>query len=264
MEVITDVLDETWLDLRAHAEQAARSEPVLVLHLQQSILERDDLADSLAVLLATKLASADLTRPLLAEVFRETFVEGDGLIDAALYDLHAALERDPASHGVANVYLNHKGFHALQAYRLAHRLWVRQRRSLSLHLQARVSEVLAVDIHPAARIGRGVFVDHATGVVIGETAVVADNVSLLQEVTLGGTGKDSGDRHPKVEKGVLVCAGAKVLGNIRIGEGSKIGAGSVVLRDVPPHTTVAGVPARPVGRPAERSPAWLMDQRLRG
>ena len=159
----------------------------------------------------------------------------------------------------SNIFLFLKGFHAIQSYRVAHYYWTTGRESLALFLQGRISQVLAVDIHPAARIGRGILIDHATSVVIGETAVVEDNVSMLHEVTLGGTGKETGDRHPKVRRGVLIAAGAKILGNIEIGEGAKIGAGSVVLDDVPPHTTAVGVPARIVGRPETEQPALDMD-----
>ncbi|AKJ30917.1 serine acetyltransferase [Caldimonas brevitalea] len=228
------------------------------------VLEQSSLGRSLSAVLAAKLTAAGVDEGELADVFLQTLAVSPDLLQAVARDLVAASDRDPAAHGVANVFLHHKGFQALQAYRLAHALWLGQRRCLSLFLQSRVSEVFAVDIHPAARIGSGVFIDHGTGVVVGETAVVEDDVSLLQEVTLGGTGKESGDRHPKVGKGVLVCAGAKVLGNIRIGEGSKIGAGSVVLSDVAPHTTVVGVPARPVGTPRVDSPALMMDQRIEG
>jgi serine O-acetyltransferase len=159
-------------------------------------------------------------------------------------------------------FLNHKGFHALQAHRIAHRLWCNDRKPLARHMQSRMSEVFAVDIHPAARLGAGLFIDHATGVVIGETTVVGDDVSILQGVTLGGTGKRSGDRHPKIGPDVLLCAGAKVLGNIRIGRGAKVGSGSVVLKDVPAHTTVVGVPARVVGRPRTVSPSVQMEHLL--
>jgi serine O-acetyltransferase len=157
-----------------------------------------------------------------------------------------------------------KGFHALQAYRIAHHCWLNSRTALALYLQSRISEVFAVDIHPGAKIGKGILFDHATSVVIGETAVVEDDFSMLHEVTLGGTGKNGGDRHPKIGRGVMIGAGAKVLGNIVIGEGSKIGAGSVVLEDVPPHCTVAGVPARQIGYPAHALPALEMDQSLEG
>jgi serine O-acetyltransferase len=145
------------------------------------------------------------------------------------------------------------------SYRVANRLWGHGRHTLAAHLQNRISEAFGVDVHPAARIGSGVLIDHGTSVVIGETAIVEDNVSLLHEVTLGGTGKETGDRHPKVRRGVLIGAGAKILGNIEVGRGAKVGAGSVVLRDVPPHTTVAGIPARGVGRCTVAEPALEMD-----
>ena len=173
-----------------------------------------------------------------------------------------SLARDPAAGSSVNPFLNHKGFHALQAHRVAHWYWGRQRKALAQCLQGRASEVFAVDIHPAAVVGGGVFIDHGTGVVIGETAVVGDNVSILQGVTLGGTGKETGDRHPKIGSGVLLSAGAKVLGNIRIGDGAKVGAGSVVLDAVPPHKTVVGVPARVVGTPRADQPALDMDQHI--
>jgi serine O-acetyltransferase len=175
-------------------------------------------------------------------------------------DLRAVRDRDPACRRLSTPLLYFKGFHALEAHRVAHVLWGRERRGLARFFQNRASEAFGVDIHPAARIGRGIFIDHGTGVVVGETAVIEDDVSLLQQVTLGGTGKETGDRHPKVRAGVLISAGAKILGNIEIGEGAKIGAGSVVLKDVPPHTTAVGVPARIVGSPPEAQPALEMDQ----
>jgi serine O-acetyltransferase len=171
----------------------------------------------------------------------------------------AARTRDPAARGYAQPFLYYKGFHALQAYRVAHWLWGHKRHGLAAHLQNRISEAFGVDVHPAARIGSGILIDHGTSVVIGETAVVEDNVSLLHEVTLGGTGKESGDRHPKVRRGALIGAGAKILGNVEIGMGAKVAACSVVLKDVPPHTTVAGIPARVVGRCTVAEPALEMD-----
>jgi serine O-acetyltransferase len=177
-------------------------------------------------------------------------------------DLEAVVTRDPACRGYSTPLLYFKGFHALQAYRVGHRCWTTDRRALALYLQSRTSEVFAVDIHPGARIGKGIFFDHATSIVIGETTVIEDDFSMLHEVTLGGTGKAGGDRHPKIRRGVLIGAGAKVLGDVVIGEGAKIGAGSVVLQDVPAHCTVAGVPARPVGYPAHALPALEMDQAI--
>ena len=177
-------------------------------------------------------------------------------------DIQAVVARDPACRGFSVPLLYFKGFHSIQAYRVAHHYWVRDRKALALYLQSRISEVFAVDIHPGARIGKGILFDHATSIVIGETTVIDDDFSMLHEVTLGGTGKAGGDRHPKIGRGVLIGAGAKVLGNVTIGEGAKVGAGSVVLDDVPPHCTVAGVPAKPVGYPAHALPALEMDQAI--
>ncbi len=183
---------------------------------------------------------------------------------AAATDLVAVHERDPASRDLMTPFLYFKGFLSLQAYRVAHWLWKRDREHLARHLQSRMSEVFGVDIHPAARIGCGIMIDHGTGLVIGETAVVEDDVSMLHGVTLGGTGKECGDRHPKIRRGVLLGAGSKVLGNIVVGEGAKVGAGSIVLDAVEPHTTVVGVPARPVGEKLTDMPAFTMDQTLPG
>jgi serine O-acetyltransferase len=205
------------------------------------------------------LASQHLSAISLRDVFDEALGACAAIRDAIRRDLTAVLERDPAARGMAQPFLHFKGFHALQSYRIAHWLWQEGRHPLALYLQSRISEAFAVDIHPAAVIGKGILIDHGTSVVIGETAVVGDDVSLLHEVTLGGTGKESGDRHPKVRSGVLIGAGAKILGNVRIGDGSKIAAGSVVLNEVPPHSTVAGIPARVVGRPKGGEPALQMD-----
>lgn len=177
-------------------------------------------------------------------------------------DIQAVNERDSACCSLVTPLLYFKGFHALQAYRIAHWLWRQGRKPLALFLQNRISSVFAVDIHPAARIGKGIMFDHATGIVIGETAVVEDNVSIMQSVTLGGTGKEAGDRHPKVRKGVLISAGAKILGNIEVGECAKVGAGSVVLKDVPPRSTVAGVPARIIGENRCLQPSRDMDHHI--
>ena len=184
------------------------------------------------------------------------------VLDATEVDLRAICDRDPACPDVLVPFLYFKGFHALEAYRVSHALWQQGRSHLARHLQSRISECFAVDIHPAAALGRGILIDHGTGLVIGETAVVDDDVSLLQGVTLGGTGKECGDRHPKIRRGVLIGAGAKVLGNIEIGEGAKVGAGSIVLAPVPAYTTVVGNPARPVGGRHASMPALTMDQSL--
>ncbi|MEM9707026.1 MAG: serine O-acetyltransferase, partial [Pseudomonadota bacterium] len=169
------------------------------------------------------------------------------IVDASLADVLAVFDRDPATFEYVQPFLYYKGYLSLQAQRVANWLWRHDRKQLALYLQSRMSELFQVDIHPATKIGKGVFIDHATGVVIGETAVVGDDVSILQNVTLGGTGKEKGDRHPKIGRGALISVGANVLGNIEVGEGAKVAAGSVVLHPVPPYCTVAGVPAKPVG-----------------
>ena len=255
-----DTDDPVWRRVRAESEGTARSEPILAGFLREAVLKHSALEPALASLLAGKLATSCLTASALADVFNEALSASSQIREAARRDLLAVLERDPAARTLAVPFLNFKGFQALQCYRVAHWFWNQDRHSLALHLQGRISEVFNVDIHPAARIGKGILMDHGTSVVIGETAVVGDNVSMLHEVTLGGTGKESGDRHPKVGSGVLIGAGAKILGNIRIGEGSKVAAGSVVLSEVPAHSTVAGIPAKVVGRPRTAEPALLMDQ----
>jgi serine O-acetyltransferase len=248
-----------WDALRADAERIAAAEPILAPVLRRSILEPASFAEALAVVLVAKLADADFDAPQLTTLAADVFAADPSLSETAALDLAASIERNPAYPDHVTPFLYAKGFHALEWYRVAHALWNADRRSLALYLQGRVSDVFAVDIHPAARIGSGIFVDHATGVVIGETAVVGDDVSILHNVTLGGTGKESGDRHPKIGRGVLLAAGAKVLGNVTIGEGAKVGAGSVVLRAVAPYTTVAGVPAHVVGRTHDL-PGRTMDQ----
>jgi serine O-acetyltransferase len=264
MDELTEYLMEVaedgfWDHILAEARQEAEREPLLVSFLYSSVLRHRKLEDALGVILANKLQTPDLPAILLRDLINEAFTE-DGSIRASIRaDLLAARTRDPAARSYALPFLYYKGFHALQAYRVANWLWRHGRHTLAAHLQNRISEAFGVDVHPAARIGSGVLIDHGTSVVIGETAVVEDNVSLLHEVTLGGTGKESGDRHPKVRRGVLIGAGAKILGNIEVGSGAKVGAGSVVLRDVPPHTTVAGIPARVVGRCTVAEPALEMD-----
>jgi serine O-acetyltransferase len=254
--------DPTWQALRADALQLAQAEPVLARLLHTFILDPATLEGALVELLCSKLASAELPADALRSVAHEALNAEPQIGQLARADLAAIAERDPAAGSNVNPFLNHKGFHALQTHRIAHWYWGHNRKALAQCLQGRASEVFAVDIHPAAVVGSGVFIDHGTGVVIGETAVVGDNVSILQGVTLGGTGKETGDRHPKIGRGVLLSAGAKVLGNIRIGEGAKVGAGSVVLDAVPPHKTVVGVPARVVGTPRVDQPALDMDQHI--
>lgn len=252
--------DTIWERLRQECRQKAESEPILASYLHATVLNHRRLEDALSFHLASKLSSPSLPAMAIRESMTEAFDGSADIQDAIRKDLEAVVRRDPASHGISEPFLHYKGFHALESYRVAHWLWESGRTTLACYLQNRISEVFAVDIHPAAKIGKGILIDHATSVVIGETSVVEDDVSLLHEVTLGGTGKTTGDRHPKVRRGVLIGAGAKILGNVEIGEGSKVAAGSVVLNDVPSHTTVAGVPAVVVGKPTAEQPSLEMDQ----
>lgn len=260
LELPKEPADPVWTNLRKDVYQTAKDEPMLAGYLHDTVLKHRSLEGSIAYFLAGKLASPYLTTTSLRDVIFEALTSADEIRTAVRRDLLAVTERDPAAKSLSLPYLHFKGFQALQSYRVAHWLWGMQRHALALYLQSRISEAFNVDIHPAARIGQGILIDHGTSVVIGETAVVGDDVSLLHEVTLGGTGKEAGDRHPKVGKGVLIGAGAKILGNIKIGDGSKIAAGSVVLNEVPPNSTVAGVPARVVGKPKASEPSRSMDQ----
>jgi serine O-acetyltransferase len=255
-------LDPLWQTIREEVATDVEREPVLASFLHATVLNHKSLEDALAFLLAGKLECSVLPAMLVRELIADA-VEADGTIGQSIRaDIRATRDRDPAAKRFSEPFLYFKGFHALQAHRVAHWLWHQGREALALFLQSRTSEVFAVDIHPAARVGNGILIDHATGVVVGETAVIEDNVSILHEVTLGGTGKAQGDRHPKVRHGVLIGAGAKILGNVEVGRGAKVGAGSVVLEDVPPHCTVAGVPAEIIGRPNVDEPALEMDHRL--
>jgi len=257
------VVDQSiWDALRAEAEAAASNEKLLVAYLQETILGQKSFEAALAYTLATKLKDDILPSITLRDLFLEIFESEDALLKTVLVDLQSVKDRDPAANGYLSPFLFFKGFNALSAYRFANHLWYDERRTLSLYLQSLISKVFGVDIHPAATIGSGILIDHATGVVIGETAVVGDNVSLLHNVTLGGTGKERGDRHPKIGNGVLIAAGAKVLGNIKVGEGAKIGAGSVVLNNVSAHCTVVGVPAKEIGTCEESAPALGMNQQI--
>jgi serine O-acetyltransferase len=234
-------------------------EPILASFFYATILNHSNLECALSFHLANKLDSATASSLLLREVIMQALDDDRSIRDAVRADLLAVEERDSACTQLCTPFLYFKGFHALQTHRIGHWLWNHGRESLALFFQNQMSVEFGVDIHPAARLGHGIMLDHATGVVIGETAVVGNNVSILQSVTLGGTGKDEGDRHPKIGHGVLISAGAKILGNIRVGDGAKVGAGSVVLENVPAHTTVAGVPAKVVGRPSSDQPALEMD-----
>jgi len=251
-----------WAALRNEAQHMARSEPSLASILNAVVLRHDRLADALSYQLARKLGDQELRALSLREIADEAYGADPSLVADAEADLRAVFERDPACKGYVQPLLFFKGFLALQAHRVANRLWGQGREGLAFYLQSRVSELFQVDIHPAAAIGAGAFFDHGGGIVIGETAVVGDDVSMLHAVTLGGTGAERGDRHPKIGKGVLLGAGAKVLGNIAVGDYAKIAAGSVVLKPVPAHCTAAGVPARLINCPTCDEPARTMDHTL--
>ncbi|MEH6567606.1 MAG: serine O-acetyltransferase [Halioglobus sp.] len=251
--------DAVWDRIRQETEQKAAVEPLLASFLHATILNHSKLEQALSFHLASQLDSATVSALLLREVILDAFKHDPCIPKAVRADLMAVEERDSACNELSMPFLYFKGFHALQTHRVGHWLWKQGRESLALFFQNRVSSEFGVDIHPAAQMGYGIMLDHATGLVIGETAKVGNNVSILQSVTLGGTGKDEGDRHPKIGDGVLISAGAKILGNIKVGIGAKVGAGSVVLEDVPPHTTVAGVPAKVVGRPTTELPALEME-----
>jgi len=251
-----------WASLCVEAERAARNEPALASLLNAVILSHRSLGTALSYQLARKLGDQELRAMSLREIAEEAYASAPHLVEIAEADLKAVFERDPACKGYLQPFLFFKGFLSLQAQRVAHWLWNENRETMAFYLQSRVSELFQVDIHPATRIGKGVFVDHGTGIVVGETAVIGDDVSMLQGVTLGGTGAERGDRHPKIGNGVLLGAGAKVLGNITIGDHAKIASGSVVLKPVPAGCTAAGVPARLVNCPTCDEPARTMDQTL--
>jgi serine O-acetyltransferase len=251
-----------WAALRNEAEAAAQSEAALASLLAAVILNHKSLGAALSYQLARKLGDQELRAMSIREIAEEAYASNPNLVEIAEADLRAVFERDPACKGYVQPFLFFKGFLALQTQRVANWLWTEGRDTLALYLQSRMSELFQVDIHPATKIGRGVFIDHGTGIVIGETAVIGDDVSMLQGVTLGGTGAERGDRHPKIGKGVLLGAGAKVLGNIVIGDYAKIASGSVVLKPVPAGCTAAGVPARLVNCPTCDEPAKSMDHTL--
>lgn len=260
----TLLTDELWRAIREEAQAASLEEPALASFYHATILNHTSFARAMSFQLANQLNSQAVPAMMIREVFEAAMVEEPSIERAMRADIRAHCDRDPACDRYSTPPLFFKGFQALQAYRVAHYLWQRGRKSLALYLQNQISQTFGVDIHPAARIGGGVMIDHATGVVVGETAVIGDEVSILHSVTLGGAGRLTGDRHPKIGRGVLISTGAKILGNIEIGECAKIGAGSVVLNSVPSHSTVAGVPAKVVGRLKNEIPARDMDQCFNG
>jgi serine O-acetyltransferase len=252
--------DDLWHMMRSEADAKAQDEPILGSYFHATVLNHRTFGSALSFRLASKLDNPMLPTMLIRDVITEAMEDDQNILRAAEIDMLAIFSRDPACEDLTTPFLFYKGFHALQAHRIANWLWLNGRRTLAQFFQSQISVTLGVDIHPAARVGSGIMLDHATGIVIGETAVIEDDVSILHSVTLGGTGKSGGDRHPKIRRGVLLAAGCKVIGNIEVGEGAKVGAGSVVLDDVPPHVTVAGVPAKIVGRTAEAIPSHDMNQ----
>jgi serine O-acetyltransferase len=256
------IVDGVWEKIRVEAEEMKDKEPILGTFFLQAILNQKNFLHALSFNLANKLSSPIMPAIVLREIFTEILKSDKDIIESSAIDLQAVVDRDPAVIFYITPFLYLKGYQAIESYRIAHKLWIDGRRELAYFLQNQISLVFGVDIHPAAKIGRGIMFDHATGIVIGETAIVGDNVSMLHNVTLGGTGHEQGDRHPKIGSGVMIGAGASILGNITIGNGAKVGAGSVVLQNVSPHTTVAGVPAKVVGKCNCDMPAAEMDQQL--
>ncbi|KAK6922515.1 Serine acetyltransferase, N-terminal [Dillenia turbinata] len=255
--------DPIWIAIREEAKLEAEKEPILSSFLYASILSHDCLERALAFILANRLQNPTLLATQLMDIFLSVTIQDRGIQRAIRLDVQAFKDRDPACLSYCSALLYFKGYHSLQSYRVAHALWNQGRQVLALALQSQISEVFGVDIHPAARIGEEILLDHATGVVIGETAVVGNRVSLMQGVTLGGTGKGFGDRHPKVGQGALVGASAAILGNITIGQGAMVAAGSLVIKDVPPHSVVAGIPARVIGYMDEQDPSLTMKHDLK-
>lgn len=254
--------DPAWIRLREEAEELCSKEPVLAGFVYSTVLNQDSFEQVICHRLAQRLSHADVEAGQLYMTFEELVTKEPGITEAFRADLAAVFDRDPACNRLIEPILYFKGFHALQTHRLAHQLWKDGRSDFAFYLQSQSSRIFGVDIHPAARIGRGIMIDHATGVVIGETATVGDDASILHGVTLGGSGKSADDRHPKIGRGVMIGAGAKILGNIKVGDCARVAAGSVVLKEVPKMTTVAGVPAKVVGQAGCPEPARSMNQLL--
>jgi serine O-acetyltransferase len=254
-----DKVDPVWGRIRREAEEIARREPELATFIYSTILHHDTLEAAVVHRVSERLDSAEVSAELIRQAYADALENAPAIGTAFRADIVATVDRDPATNRFLEPVLYFKGFHAIQAHRLAHWLWGKGRKDFAYYLQSRSSSVFQTDINPAVPIGQGIFLDHATGLVVGETAVIEDDVSILQEVTLGGTGKEAGDRHPKIRRGVLIGAGAKILGNIEIGHCARIAAGSVVLKPVPHNTTVAGVPAKVIGEAGCPEPSRAMD-----
>jgi serine O-acetyltransferase len=257
-------LDPVWARIRDEAEAVVRNEPEIGTFIYSSILHHDTLETAVIHRVAERLDHTDVSAELIRQAYTDALEAEPKIGDAFRADIVAVFDRDPATDRFIEPVLYYKGFHAIQTHRLAHWLWSQGRKDFAYYLQSRSSAVFQCDIHPAAKIGRGIFLDHATGLVVGETATIGDNVSMLHDVTLGGTGKDHGDRHPKIADGVLIGAGAKIIGNIEIGHCSRVAAGSVVLKAVPHNVTVAGIPAKIVGDSPCEEPSRTMDHMFPG
>jgi serine O-acetyltransferase len=257
-----DNAEPIWTRIRREAEAIVRQEPQLAAFVQAAIFAHDEIASAVAQRVSDRLDGPVVTGTMIRQAFLEAIDDTPEMAEAFRADIVATYDRDPATTRFIEPLLYFKGFHAIATHRLAHWLWTKHRKDFALYLQSRSSAVFQTDIHPAARIGRGIFLDHATGLVVGETAVIGDDVSLLHGVTLGGTGSENGDRHPKIRHGVMIGAGAKILGNIEIGHCARIAAGSVVVKPVPNNVTVAGVPARVIGEAGCAEPSRTMDQML--
>ncbi|TCP94988.1 serine O-acetyltransferase [Cricetibacter osteomyelitidis] len=253
-------LEKVWSHIRVEAKELAECEPMLASFFHATILKHHQFSGALSYILANKLANPIMPAIALKEIIEEAYAANPDIVDNAACDIVAVRQRDPAVDLYSTPLLYLKGFHAIQSYRVTHYLWQQDRKALALYLQNQISVSFDVDIHPAAKIGCGIMFDHATGIVVGETSVIENDVSILQGVTLGGTGKEHGDRHPKIREGVMIGAGAKILGNIEVGKHAKIGANSVVLQAVPEYATAAGVPAKIVSHDRSAKPAFDMNQ----
>jgi serine O-acetyltransferase len=255
-------VDPVWTRIRDEAEEIVRREPELATFIYSTVLHHDRLEAAVVHRIAERLDHAALSGDLIRQAYSDALRDDPDLGNAFRADLVAVYDRDPATSRFIDPLLYFKGFHAIQAHRLAHWLWNKGRKDFAYYIQSRSSAAFQTDINPAAKIGRGIFLDHATGFVVGETAVVEDDVSILHDVTLGGTGKENEDRHPKIRRGVMIGAGAKILGNIEVGHCARIAAGSVVVKPVPNNVTVAGVPAKVVGEAGCSEPSRTMNQML--